>query len=229
MATLSSGWAEGAVAVLAKELRTELRGKVALSSLLLFSVTTLSVVSFTLAGVAPEARVSASFLWAILLFASLSGLSRAFVREEETGTALALRLSSHPQAVFLGKLLFNMALLAVLEVLVAVLFTAMLGVRVPHPDMLVVLLVVGNAAVSLPTTLTAAIVSRASATGALFGVLSFPLLLPPLILLAKGSTVALGALASWRELIPVFRLLISYTGALFVVGLFLFEYIWREG
>lgn len=229
MATRSSAWAETAWAVLVREVRTEYRSKVALSAVLLFAVTTLSVVSFSLSGIAPEARVSASFLWVILLFAALSGLSRAFVREEETGTALALRLAAPPHAVFLGKLAFNIALLAALEVLVCLMLVVMLGLAVPHPELLAALLVVGNLSLSVPSTLTAAIVARASATGALYGVLAFPLLLPPLVLLTKGSTLALGELGTWKAVLPMLRLLISYTGVLLVAGLLLFEHIWREG
>ena len=47
-------------------------------------------------------------LWIILLFSVAAGLPRTFVQEEETQTAMALRLSATPSALFCGKLLYNL-------------------------------------------------------------------------------------------------------------------------
>ena len=57
-----------------------------------------------------EPEVQAGLLWAVLLFAALVGLSRAFVKEEESGTVHLLRLSCPAQAVLWGKAAFNLAL-----------------------------------------------------------------------------------------------------------------------
>ncbi len=71
-----------------------------------FSVTALAVVSFSVSPYALDPEAKAAFLWIVLFFSAMSGgLSRSFVREEETRTALALRLSASADAVYVGKLL----------------------------------------------------------------------------------------------------------------------------
>ena len=52
----------------------------------------------------------AVLLWIILLFSAAAGLPRAFVHEEETQTATALRLAATPSALFCGKLLYGLTL-----------------------------------------------------------------------------------------------------------------------
>ena len=60
-----------------------------------FAATALTLVSYAVGpfGLKPEDRgpVNAALFWIILFFSAATGLPRAFVREEDTGTALALR------------------------------------------------------------------------------------------------------------------------------------------
>src|SRR4029077_20675671 len=85
---LSRAWA-----VCSKDAAQELRRRIALASVFFFAATALTLVSFEIGtiGVPPEARgaVTSSLLWIILFFSAATVLPRAYVREEETGTALA--------------------------------------------------------------------------------------------------------------------------------------------
>ena len=83
----------------------------------LFAVTTLVVVSLALGPVgvqrtAERIAVAPVLLWLILLFAAAAGLPRAFVHEEESHTATALRLAATPSALFAGKRAYSLSLLA---------------------------------------------------------------------------------------------------------------------
>ena len=105
----TSTWAAEAAAVFAKEWRCEFRTRYALNTLGLFAFTTLVVVSVSLGPLGVSlARGSVAvlpvLLWIILLFSAAAGLPRAFVQEEETQTATALRLAATPSALFCGKL-----------------------------------------------------------------------------------------------------------------------------
>src|SRR5262245_53258477 len=116
-----------ALAVFIKDLRSELRSRYAINALLLFAVSTAVAVSLGVGFLGlrrdDEALlIQSSLLWIALLFAALNGLARVFVQEEETRTALALRLSAPAAAVYIGKLLFNLALLALLDIVTSVLF-----------------------------------------------------------------------------------------------------------
>src|SRR5436309_789470 len=100
-----------ALAVLQRDWRGEWRTRAALNAALLFAVAAPIALSFSLARQTLEPEALAGCLWSVLLFAALVGLPRAFVKEEESGTALQLRLSAPPDAVLWGKAAFNFGLL----------------------------------------------------------------------------------------------------------------------
>ena len=82
----------------------------------MFAITTLVTVSFSVGGFAMDTDITAAMLWIILFFSAMAGLSRTFVHEEETGTVTALKMAAQPEAVLIGKYLFNVTLLVSLTV-----------------------------------------------------------------------------------------------------------------
>ena len=221
---LSAAWA-----VFRKDVRAELRTRYALNAVALFAVSTVVALSLGLGPLTRSADlplIHAALLWIAILFAAFTGLARAFVQEEEARTAAALRLAAPPVAVYLGKLLFNLALLLLLDMLTAVLFTVLLRVQIGNLGMFAALLLAGSLGLVAATTLIAAIIARASVKGALFAVLSFPLLAPLLIVAIKGTALALEG-APWARGLAPLQVLISYTVALFVASLFLFGSVWE--
>jgi heme exporter protein B len=221
--------ARAAWAVFRKDVRAELRTRYALNALILFAVSTVVAISL---GVGPLARTSdlplinAALLWIAVLFAAFTGLARAFVQEEEARTAAALRLAAPPIAVYLGKLLFNLALLLLLDLLTAALFVILLRVEIGNLGLFAALLLGGSLGLVAATTLIAAIIARASVKGALFAVLSFPLLAPLLVVAIKGTALALEG-AGWEKGVAPLQVLLAYTVAMFVASLFLFGSVWE--
>ena len=218
-------------AVFRKDLRAELRTRYALNAVALFAASTVVALSrgvgFLTAGRnADLPLIHAALLWVAVLFAAFTGLARAFVQEEETRTAAALRLATPPIAVYLGKLLFNLLLLLLLDVLVAVLFVVLLHVEIKSAGLFIALLLAGSLGLVAATTLIAAIIARASIKGALFAVLSFPLLAPLLVVAIQGTALALVG-EGWDRGIAPLQVLIAYTVALFVASLFLFGSVWE--
>lgn len=214
-------------AVFHKDVTCEFRTRYAVNAILLFAVTTLFAVSFAVGGAGVSESVQSSLLWIIIYFSGMSGLSRAFVREEEARTASALRLAAAPGAVFGGKLIFNLVLLAALEVVIVPLFVGMMNVHVSGWPLFLAVLAGGSVGLAVAATIVAAIVSRANAKGALFAVLSFPVLLPLLIGAIHGTQAALSS-ARFAEGMQDVKLLVSYTGIMFIVSLFVFRFIWED-
>ncbi len=220
-------WLTATWAVCLKDLRAEFRTRYALGALGLFAVTTLTAISFALGPYGLGQDLLAALFWIVLFFAAMAGLARAFVHEEETRTAPALRLAADPAAVYLGKCLFNLILLLLLELLLVPLFIAMMGLQVGHGGRFFLVLFLGDLGLAGVTTVVAAIVAQASARGALFTVLSFPLLLPLLVSSIQGTRLAvLGA--SMAETWPYLQVLLAYAVAMVTVSLLLFPLIWIE-
>ena len=227
MSRLASTWAAEALAVFAKEWRCELRTQVALNTLGLFAVTTLVVASVSLGplGVS-KAQGSALLpvlLWLILLFSVAAGLPRAFVQEEESQTATALRLSATPSALFCGKLLYSLTLVAALETLITPLYVTIMNLPVESPGLLIGALAAGGYGLAAGSTLVAAIIAQARSKGTLFSVLSFPILLPLLILVIElTSNAVLGDPAGMA-----LAQLLLYDASVSIFGLMLFPVVWN--
>ncbi len=223
-------WVSETLAVFGKDMRAELRTRVALSSLGLFAITTLVAVSFTIGPfrIAAEDRpfLLSVLLWIVIFFAAMAGLDRSFVKEEETHTAPLLRLSAQPSVVFAGKLLFNLVVLLGLIALLVPLYCVLMGFTVAMPGWFVLLLGVGGYALAVTTTMVASIISRAVTRGALFAVLAMPLLLPLLIFLIQGTRAV--AEGSPEGVSASLRALISMGGVMTVVCLGLFPAVWNE-
>lgn len=218
-------------AVFVKDLRTELRTRYALNAMVLFAACTAVMVSIgtTFIGLrrSEEALlIQASLLWVALLFAAITGLSRGFVHEEETRTLAALRLAAPPVAVYLGKFLLNLALLAVLGLITSVLFIVLVRVQVGSPLAFLLMIAAGSLCLAAATTILAAIIARASFKSALFAVLAFPLLIPPLIIAIQGTAVSLDN-AGLDPVRGALQFLVAYSVATFVASLMLFRFVWE--
>lgn len=223
----ASTWAAEAVAVFAKEWRVEFRTRYALNTLGLFAFTTLVVVSVSLGplgvSLAQGTAVLPVLLWIILLFSAAAGLPRAFVHEEETQTATALRLAATPSALFCGKLLYGLTLTLALEVLITPVYVAMTSLTVKSPGLLAGVLAAGGFGLAAGSTLVAAIIAQARAKGTLFSVLAFPVLLP-LLLIAVGLTRA--AVEGDPADVALLQLLL-YDASVTVAGFMLFPVVWN--
>jgi heme exporter protein B len=223
-------WLAEALAVAGKDLRAEFRTRVALNSLALFALTTLAAVSYTIGPyrLAQEDRpfLLAVLLWIVLFFAALAGLDRSFVKEEESRTAPLLRLAAAPLVVWAGKLLYNLVLISVLMAMLTPLFCVLMGFEVVLPWHFVALLAAGGFALAATTTIVAAIIAQAMTRGALFSVLSLPLLLPLLIFLIQGTTaVSTGDLEIFGNSL---RAVVSMGGMMTAASALLFPTVWND-
>jgi heme exporter protein B len=225
-AVLGAAWA-----ILIKDLRSELRTRYALNAMVLFAACSAVMVSIgtTFIGMrrTDEALlIQSSLLWIAILFAAITGLSRGFVYEEETRTLAALRLAAPPLAVYLGKFFFNLAILLLLGVVTTLLFIVFVRIRVESPLIFTALLSSGGLCLATATTLLAAIIARASFKSALFAVLAFPLLVPPLVIAIQGTALTLGG-GGLLPALPSLQFLAAYSVATFVASLLLFPLVWE--
>lgn len=222
----SSGLASKAFAVFAKDLRLEWRTRYALNTILMFGVTTLAVVSFSLGQAGLPVKLLAALYWIVVFFSAMAALAQVFTREEEAGTALALRLSADPNAIYLGKLFFNLVLLSTMAIIITPLYFVFTDAPADNVLLFILVLGLGIVALCAATTLVAAIISRAAVRGALFAVLSFPILLLPLILLVSASdSVLLGQ--GITEILAPLQVLIAYIVVMLTASIMLFRFVWK--
>ncbi len=216
------------LAVFRKDLRSELRTRYALNALLMFVITTLSVILFSLGNEAVSPEILSGVLWIIIFFSTMSGLSRTFVSEEERGTVMTLQLIARPLTVYLGKLAFNLALLAVLNSFTVALYLLFISsFTVGNYTIFLITMVLGTIGLASASTIMAAIIAKANTKGTLYPVLSFPILLPLLLTVINATKLAVDGAAT-VEAFGEFRVLFSYLIVVTAISLVLFEYIWKE-
>lgn len=216
------------MAVFRKEMAIEFRSRIALSALLLFMVITISTIAFTTAGERINNYVASAVLWIVLFFGSMTGLSRTFVMEEERGTSLLLKLSSTPMEVFFGKFLFTCFLSLALSFTGSGLFLFFLpSINVGNISLFWIMVFLLSICMASAITAIAAIIAKANGKGALFPVLSFPVVLPPALLGVEGLSMALHG-APVSEALSTIIVLISYAGIMIAASSLLFEFIWND-
>ena len=223
MAFLRKVWA-----IVVKDVAAELHTREMISAMLVFSVLALLVFSFALDLRGAVARATApGVLWATVAFAGTLGLSRSLAREQQTGCIDGLLLAPVDRsAIFFGKALGNLAFMAVVEVVLLPLFSALFDVPLPRPGVVVVtaLGTVGYAAVG---TLLAAIAVNTRAREVMLPILLLPLAIPALIaaVQATGGLLEGGTLAEaggWVRLLVVYDLIIV------AVSMLTFGYVVEE-
>ena len=219
---------QASIAIFRKDWKSELRTRYAISALVMFVLTTISIILFSLGSEGASVSAVSGMLWVVVFFAAMSGLSRTFVAEEERGTSMTLQLVASPTAVLLGKLLFNLVLVAGLNVLVVLLYEAFITEFVVKTYSIFILTVVlGSVGLAVSATIIAAIIARANTKGTLYPVLAFPVLLPLLLTVIYATRLATDG-AFFDEARGAFNILISYIVAVAGVSYILFDYIWKD-
>lgn len=183
-----------ALLVLRKDVAIEVKSREILYTTLFFAVSCVLVFAFALVR---EGHVvedaSAGILWIAVAFAGTLALGRTFERERYGETLRALLLAPAPRAaIYVGKLLGIVLLLAVAELilvpLVALLFGAGLFAR-PLP--LAGLLVTGTIGFSAVGTLFAAMLVRSRTRDVMLPILLYPITVPVIIAGVRGTAALL--------------------------------------
>jgi heme exporter protein B len=172
------------LAIAAKDIRAELRSRTALLSAVVFAALVLVIFNFARDPTAvATVDLAPSVLWVTFALAAMVALNRAFTVERENGALDGLLLAPVPRgAVFLGKLVANLAFVGTVEAIALPLFVLFFNVDLGHalPGLVgvTVLATVGFVAVG---TLFSAMAVRTRFAELMLPVLLLPFMVPPLI------------------------------------------------
>jgi heme exporter protein B len=212
--------------VFRKDVTVEVRSRETITTTLFFAVSAVLVFAFALV---KEGRVvadaAAGILWIAIAFSSSLALGRTFERERYVYTLRALMLApADRQAIYLGKLIGVVTLVAATEVvlvpLVAFLFDAALLQR---PMLLLGLLLSGTFGFLAVGTLFAAMLTRARSRDVLLPVLLYPVTIPVIIAGVRG-TAALAAPAPDEAMAFFWLMLLLFFDVVFMtLALWTFE------
>ncbi len=207
-----------ALLVAGKDLRIELRSRVALWQVLPVAVLSLVLYAFAL-GPARGTLASAApgLFWLAVLFSTVLATQRSFAIESGEGTRDGLRASGiDPAGVFLGKAAAVAAELAALQVVLWAAMTVLFGVHVRVPWLALVASLLATVGLAAAGTLYGALSAGLRVRETLLPLLVLPVLAP--VLLAASRTWA-GALsgsvsagAAWLRVLAPFAVVYVVVG-----------------
>jgi len=211
-----------------KDFKSELRTRYAINALAMFIIVAISVILFSVGNEKISTSLTGGLFWVVIFFTAMSGLSRAFVSEEERGTSLTLQLIAAPSTVFSGKLIFNIILVFAMNSVIAILYSAMFEAFViQNFALFLTSFVFGNIGLAVSSTIIAAIIAKAGAKGTLYPVLSFPILLPLILTSVQLTLFSLDGISFERAKFEL-AIVVSYDIIMLTASFMLFDFIWKE-
>lgn len=202
----------------------EWRSKYAINGIVLYVVSTVFVCYQAFKSVDPTTWNA--LFWIILLFASINAINKSFVQESR-GRQLYYYTIASARAIVLSKILYNILVMLLLSSIAYLVYSIIF--HNPLGDPVLYLAVVGLGAIGFAAvfTMVAAISAKAGNNSTLMAILSFPIIIPMLLVLIKVSKNAMDGLernASYDELLVL--------GAINIItvatSLLLFPYLWRD-
>lgn len=207
-----------------KDITLEWRSKYAINSILLYVISTVFVCYQAFQSV--DTLVWNALFWIILLFASINAISRSFVQESPYRQLYYYSIAS-PQAIIISKVIYNMLLMIFLSVIAYIIYSLIFDNPVGDPFLYFVTVLLGAMSFATVFTMVSGISSKTGSNSTLMAILSFPVIIPLLIVLIRLADNALKGLersVSYKEIAVLLAInLITVT-----ISLLLFPYLWRD-
>lgn len=217
------------IAVLVKkEMQLEWRQKYAIHGLLLYLASTIFVcyLSFKAKNQAINPITWNTLFWIILLFTAVNAVGKSFTQESSQRSIFYFTLV-RPESVIYSKIIYNSLILLLISFIGFVFYSWVMGNPVGNLPLYFLTLLLGSIGFASTLSLVAGIAAQGENTPTLMAVLSFPIIIPLLLLLLKMSKSALDGIAiteNWDEI----AILSSLDVIVIVLSGILFPYIWRH-
>jgi len=156
----------------------------------------------------------------------MNAVAKSFMQEPE-GRQLYYYSIASPQAIILSKIIYNTLLMLFLAMVGFFFYTVVMGNPVQNLGLFIINLLLASIAFSTTLTMISGIASKTENSHTLMAILSFPVILPVLLIVIKVSKNALDGLdpsASYDEIIT----LIAVNAIVGTVSYLLFPYLWKS-
>ena len=207
-----------------KEIILEWRSKYTFNSILLYVVSTIFVCYLAFKQISPITWNA--LFWIIMLFASVNAVVKSFVQESR-GRQLYYFVIASPQAVILSKIVYNILLLLLLTAIALGFYVLVFKNPLGDPLLYFLSIFLGSLSFAAVFTMISGIASKANNSGAMMSILSFPVIIPLLMVLIKLSQNAMDGLdrsVSYNEI----GVLVAINVVVITVSVLLFPYLWRD-
>ena len=213
------------VQLIQKEIKSEWKQKYAFNGLLLYVVSTVFVCYLSFRSIVDLPTWNALF-WIIQLFAGVNAISKSFLQEGR-GRMLYYYTITDARSFILAKIIYNLLLMLVLSAFNLCFYSLFIGNPVQDMPMFILAMFLGSAGFSAILAMVSAIASKAGNNFALMSILSFPILIPVLMVTIRFSKNAMDGIA-WAANQQFAIILVALIAMVFALSYLLFPYLWKE-
>lgn len=210
--------------LLQKDFTIDFRQKYALGGILLYVSSSVFVVFLSF--IKAEPVVWNTLFWTLSLFASINALTKSFMQENSNRQLYYYQIAN-PTAVLISKIIYGFLNLIIINLLTWLTLSLMLNSPVKDNGIYLMTVILGSLSFSITFTFIAAIAVKAQNAATMMAILSFPVILPILILLINLSKNALrlSSDSAWAKDIAM---LLGIDAILLALCLVLFPVLWKE-
>ena len=217
------------LALVAKDVRIELRRKESVTSMMMFGILVTVIFNFAFEPSGSQSlSIAPGVLWVALTFSGMIGLNRSLAIDLDNDSMQGLLLAPVSRGnLYIGKVLSNFLFMLIADAVILPLFIVFYDLRLETELLwLAFIAVLGTFGFATVGTILSVISSNTRMSEVMLPVLQIPLTLP-MILAAVAATVAVLAndaegLSSWMNL------LIGFDIIFFVVSYLVFDYVVEE-
>ena len=214
------------LSLIKKELLLEFRQKATIGGVLVYIIGTVFVSALCFKGKLDKPTWNALF-WVITLFTSVTISGKSFFKETG-GQALFNFLHYTPQQFIISKIIYNMIFMLCLSFITFFFYVFFIKNEVENMGLFVIILILASTGLAGVLSLMSAIASKASGNFAIMSILSFPVLLPIILVVIHLSKQAIDGI-EWAGLGFDFLVILTALNILTIaLSFILFPYLWRD-
>jgi heme exporter protein B len=218
-----------------KEMLLEFRQKSALGGVIVYVAGTIFITSLCFLGRVLEVNTWNTLFWIISLFTSVTINGRSFLKETG-GTGLYNYLYYSPQKFILAKVLYNMIFMLALSLITFCFYAFFMKIeRLPDQEpgvgnmpLFLIVLVLASTGLAGVLSLMSAIAAKANGNFAMMSILSFPVIMPMILVIIRLSKQAVDGIEWAGVSFSLMAVLLALNVITVLLSFLLFPYLWRD-
>jgi heme exporter protein B len=216
------------IALISKDFQLELRQKTALNGIVLYVLSTCYIcyASFKLKTDSIDPITWNTLFWIIQLFTAIMAVGKSFGQEKD-GRLLYLYTLTSAEAMILSKIIYNSLMLLVLAIVGFGFYLVIMGNPVQNIGLFLIGIFIGSVALASTLSLFAGLAAKTENASMIMAILSFPVIIPILLLLIRISKNAMDGL-DFSSSYPDIILLGAINVIVVILSVILYPYLWRS-
>ncbi|MFY0593223.1 heme exporter protein CcmB [Roseivirga sp.] len=216
------------ITLIKKEFLSEWRQRYALNGIVLYLASTIFVcyMSFGLKSGTLNGPTWNALFWIILLFTATNAVAKSFI-QEASGRLLYYYSLAKAESIIISKTIYYSLLLMIMAMIGLFFYSIVMGNPIQDWPMYILILILGSVGLASALTMVSGIASKAPNSTSLMAILSFPAIIPMLLVIIKTSKSAMDGIDRSVYQDQVFVLL-AINAIIIAITYMLFPYLWRS-